>query len=108
MFGHVTVVHALFVSPPLQLLLAKELVARAAPKTYNGAFAGAIVTDDEVDADEAFELWKIRELTRVKRDREEREKLVRAARTLACDMCTATLEHACVTLPLAGARQGGD
>lgn len=38
------------------------------------------MTDDEVEADEAFELWKIRELTRVKRDREEREKLVRAAR----------------------------
>jgi hypothetical protein len=73
-------VNAAAISRPLQLLLAQELAARSAPKTYNGAFAGAIVTDDEVEADEAFELWKIRELTRVKRDREEREKLVRAAR----------------------------
>jgi hypothetical protein len=30
----------------------------------------------QADADEAFELWKIRELKRIKRDREEREKLV--------------------------------
>jgi hypothetical protein len=35
--------------------------------------------DHQVDADGAFELWKIRELTRVKRDKEEREKLVRAS-----------------------------
>ncbi|GIL49029.1 hypothetical protein Vafri_5515 [Volvox africanus] len=57
-----------------------ELEAAAAAAAAAGpAGADDIDTDDEVDPVQAYEIWKARELRRIKRDREEREAAEREA-----------------------------
>lgn len=55
-----------------------------------------VLTDDEEDQDLQLELWKVRELKRLKRDRDEREKIERE-RLVLHPICS--LSHACRCLP---------